>query len=64
MDLGAGAWSRGEPGMDWSWLLAHGGTGGLALEITFILLPFAIFAYMAWRTGRKRKQGEASRVDP
>lgn len=40
-------------------LLAHGGTGGALLEVGFVLVPIAIFAFMAVWTGRKRKREEA-----
>lgn len=46
-------------------LLAHGGTVGLVFEIGFLALPIAVFATLAWWSGRKNKaRAEASPPPP
>lgn len=43
---------------------AHGGTVGLALEIAFFAVPLAVFAGLAWWSGRKNREEEAAPDEP
>jgi hypothetical protein len=38
-------------------MLAHGGTAGAVAEAAFILVPMAVFAWLA-RVSRKRREAE------
>ncbi len=38
--------------------LAHGGAAGAALEVTFLLLPVALFAFFSWRSSRRARRSE------
>lgn len=41
-------------------LLAHGGTAGLAIEISLLLLPIVVFAILAkWSAKRSRAEDDA-----
>lgn len=44
--------------------LAHGGAAGAALEVTFLLLPVALFAFFSWRSSRRARRYEAGSDDP
>jgi hypothetical protein len=38
-------------------MLAHGGTAGAVAEAAFVLIPMAVFAFLA-RVSRKRREAE------
>ena len=38
-------------------MLAHGGTAGAIAEAAFVLIPMAVFAFLA-RASRKRREAE------
>ena len=40
-------------------MLAHGGTAGAVAEAAFVLIPMAVFAFLA-RVSRKRREAEAA----
>lgn len=41
-------------------LLAHGGTAGLAVEISLLVLPIIVFVALAMWSGRKARAAEAA----
>ena len=43
-------------------MLAHGGAAGAAAEAAFILVPMAVFAWLA-RVSRKRREAEEAEAD-
>jgi hypothetical protein len=43
-------------------MLAHGGVAGAAAEAAFILVPMAVFAWLA-RVSRKRREAEEAADD-
>lgn len=40
-------------------VLAHGGTTGLVLEVSFFLVPIILFAVLAWWSGRRNRAQDA-----
>lgn len=43
---------------DWSQLVAHGGTVGLAFELSFLVLPVVVFWILAKVSAKKNKDRE------